>query len=217
MLQLFIKEKRISMMNKENKFISYNYFRILANRVTELERLLAESSQSAKSSKIFIIIYRKVYSLNILEQTNTLTNLLDRTPTPPIPDSATSQFINSIDDQQQQTSPTQIFNFSTWSTSPPLSNRVSEDDINNKIKGTKAHTSTLIKSTLECHQSRKIRHKSESVDLEMDDPLQSPTLTTSIAYLEETDLIPPISRTTSITERMFLILLFLKKIFFLFK
>jgi hypothetical protein len=34
----------------------------------------------------------------------------------------------------------------------------------------------------------------------MDDPLQSPTLTTSIAYLEEKDLIPP---TTSITERMF--------------
>jgi hypothetical protein len=32
----------------------------------------------------------------------------------------------------------------------------------------------------------------------MDDPLQSPTL---IAYLEETDLIPPTSRTTSITER----------------
>jgi hypothetical protein len=37
----------------------------------------------------------------------------------------------------------------------------------------------------------------------MDDPLQSPTLTTSIAYLEEKDLIPPTSRTTSITERMF--------------
>jgi hypothetical protein len=41
------------------------------------------------------------------------------------------------------------------------------------------------------------------VDLEMDDPLQSPTLTASIAYLEETDLIPPISRSTSITESMF--------------
>jgi hypothetical protein len=35
----------------------------------------------------------------------------------------------------------------------------------------------------------------------MDDPLQSPTLATSIAYLEERDLIPPTSRTTSITER----------------
>lgn len=58
-----------------------------------------------------------------------------------------------------------------------------------------------MKNTLECHQSRKIRHKSDSVELEMDDPLQSPTLATSIAYLEERDLIPPISRSTSITER----------------
>jgi hypothetical protein len=37
----------------------------------------------------------------------------------------------------------------------------------------------------------------------MDDPLQSPTLT-SIAYLEETDLIPPTSRSTSLTERKIL-------------
>lgn len=139
--------------------------------------------------------------MNILDQTSTLLNLLDRPPTPPIPDSATSQFINSIDDQQQQTSPTQIFNFSsTWTTSPSASNRVSEDDISNKIKGIKSHTSTSMKSTLECHQSRKIRHKSDSVDLEMDDPLQSPTLT-PIAYLEERDLLPPKSPTTSIPER----------------
>ena len=143
---------------------------------------------------------------NVLDQTSTLINLLDRTPTPPIPDSATAQFINSID-EQQQISPTQIFTFSsTWPTSPPLSNRVSEDDVGNKIKGNKQHTPTLIKSTLECHQSRKIRHKSESVDLEMDDPLQSPTLTTSIAYLEERDLIPPISRSTSITEQRTILL-----------
>ncbi len=71
----------------------------------------------------------------------------------------------------------------------------------NKIKGIKQHTQTLMKSTLECHQSRKIRNKSDSVDLEMEDPLQSPTLTTSIAYLEERDLIPPINRSTSISER----------------
>ncbi len=71
----------------------------------------------------------------------------------------------------------------------------------NKIKGIKQHTPTLMKSTLECHQSRKIRNKSDSVDLEMEDPLQSPTLTTSIAYLEERDLIPPINRSTSISER----------------
>lgn len=58
-----------------------------------------------------------------------------------------------------------------------------------------------MKSTLECHQSRRLRHKSDSVELEMDDPLQSPTLTTAIAYLEERDLIPPINRSTSITER----------------
>jgi hypothetical protein len=37
----------------------------------------------------------------------------------------------------------------------------------------------------------------------MEDPLQSPTLTASIAYLEERDLIPPVSRSTSITESMF--------------
>jgi len=37
----------------------------------------------------------------------------------------------------------------------------------------------------------------------MDDPLQSPTLTTSIAYLEERDLIPPMNQNTSITERKF--------------
>ncbi|CAF4106499.1 unnamed protein product, partial [Adineta steineri] len=136
-------------------------------------------------------------------QTNTLINLLDRTPTPPILDSATSQFINSLDDQQQQISPTQIFSFSSsWATSPPLSNRVSDEDITNKIKGIKHHTPTLIKSTLECHQSRKIRNKSDSVELEMDDPLQSPTLTTSLAYLEETDLIPPPNRTVSLTEQL---------------
>jgi len=167
-----VKDKNVTIIHqrKTNK--------ILANRVAELEKLLAETSLTSKS-----------------DQTSTLINLLDRTPTPPIP---TSQFINSIDEQQQQqTSPTQIFNFSlsTWSTSPPLSNRVSDEDISNKIKGIK-HT----KSTIEYHQSRKTSNKSDSVDLEMDDPLQSPTLTTSIAYLEETDLIPPMSRTTSITE-----------------
>ncbi|CAF3960307.1 unnamed protein product, partial [Adineta steineri] len=160
--------------------------KVLASRVAELEKLLAETSFSSKS-----------------DQTNTLINLLDRTPTPPILDSATSQFINSLDDQQQQISPTQIFSFSSsWATSPPLSNRVSDEDITNKIKGIKHHTPTLIKSTLECHQSRKIRNKSDSVELEMDDPLQSPTLTTSLAYLEETDLIPPPNRTVSLTEHL---------------
>jgi hypothetical protein len=83
--------------------------------------------------------------------------------------------------------------------------------MNNKIKGIKPHTPTLIKSTLECHQSRKLRKKSESVELEMEDPLQSPTLTTSIAYLEERDLIPPISRSTSITERKFNVPFLFKK------
>ena len=108
--------------------------------------------------------------------------------------------MNSIDDQQ--TSPTQIFTFSpTWPTPSSLSNRISDEDLTNKIKGTKPTTPTLGKSTLECHQSRKLRKKSDSIELEMDDPLQSPTLTSSIAYLEERDLIPPLSRTTSITER----------------
>ena len=130
--------------------------------------------------------------------------MLDQSPTPPIPDGATDQFINSLDEQQQQISPTQIFTFSsTWPTSPPLSTRISEEDNSNKTKGIKHQTTTLTKSTLECHQSRKIRNKSDSVDLEMDDPLQSPTLAASIAYLEETDLIPPVSRSTSITESMF--------------
>ncbi len=196
------KTNKYEIRKKEN-FISFKLLiRVLANRVAELEKLLAETNLISKSGENSMRKY--FYSWNLLDQTSTLINLLDRTPTPPIPDSATSQFINSIDDQQQQTSPTQIFNFpSTWSTSPPLSNQVSEEEINNKIKGIKPHTPTLIKSTLECHQSRKISTKSDSIDLEMDDPLQSPTLTTSIAYLEERDLIPPISRSTSITERKF--------------
>ena len=96
-----------------------------------------------------------------------------------------------------------MFNFSaSWTISPPISNRISEEDMNTKSKGIK-HPITSTKSTLECHQSRKIRNKSDSVDLEMDDPLQSPTLTTSIAYLEERDLIPPTSPTLPITEREF--------------
>ncbi|UJR36959.1 hypothetical protein I4U23_029667 [Adineta vaga] len=162
--------------------------KILANRVAELENLLADTSLITKS-----------------DQTNTLINLLDRTPTPPIPDSATSQFINSVDEQQQQTSPTQIFSFSsTWTPISPLINRISDEDITNKIKGIKHHptiATTSVKNILECHQSRKTSNRSDSVDLEMDDPLQSPTLTTSIAYLEERDLLPINKHTTtSITE-----------------
>ncbi|CAF2755901.1 unnamed protein product [Rotaria sp. Silwood2] len=162
-----IKDKNITIIHqrKTNK--------VLANRVTELENLLAESSLASKS-----------------DQTSSLINLLDRAPTPTISDSATSEFVNSIDELQQP-SPTQIISFSqTWPTptSPPI--RTSEDDFNNKIK-TMKNTPAAIKNTLECHQSTKIRSKSESIDLEMDDPLQLTTLTSSIAYLEERDLIPP--------------------------
>ncbi|CAF1390191.1 unnamed protein product, partial [Adineta ricciae] len=153
--------------------------KILANRVAELEKLLADTSLTAKS-----------------DQTNTLINLLDRTP--PIPDSATSQFVNSIDDQQAQTSPTQIFSFSSpWMSTASLTNRVSDEDVSNKSKGVKHQPTASIKNILECHQSRKTSNRSDSVDLEMDDPLQSPTLTTSIAYLEERDLLPVPNRQTS--------------------
>ncbi|CAF0948697.1 unnamed protein product [Adineta ricciae] len=153
--------------------------KILANRVTELEKLLADTSLTAKS-----------------DQTNTLINLLDRTP--PIPDSATSQFVNSIDDQQAQTSPTQIFSFSSpWMSTASLTNRISDEDASNKSKGIKHQPTASIKNILECHQSRKTSNRSDSVDLEMDDPLQSPTLTTSIAYLEERDLLPVPNRQTS--------------------
>ncbi|CAF3785815.1 unnamed protein product [Rotaria sp. Silwood1] len=164
-----IKDKNITIIHqrKTNK--------ILANRVAELEKLLAESNLASKS-----------------DQTSSLINLLDRSPTPTISDSATSEFVNSIDELQQP-SPTQIISFSqTWptSSSSSASIRTSEDDFNNKIKTIK-HTPTAIKSTLECHQSTKLRSKSESIDLEMDDPLQLTSLTSSIAYLEERDLIPP--------------------------
>ncbi|CAF4500256.1 unnamed protein product, partial [Rotaria magnacalcarata] len=133
------------------------------------------------------------YTLKMsIDQTSELVNLLDRTPTPTQPEGATSQFVNSIDEFQQP-SPTQIISFSpTWSTSPPSSLKTFEDDFSNKTKTVK-HTPTAIKNKLECHQSTTIRTKSESIDLEMDDPLQLTTLTSSIAYLEERDLIPPTS------------------------
>ena len=119
--------------------------------------------------------------LSHVDQTKSLIHLLDRTPSPSVPDTATSQFVNSVD-ESQQASPTQIFSFSSpWPTSPPAST--------SKFRA--AAAPTLTKSTLECHQSRKTSAKSDSIDLEMDDPLQSPTLAASIAYLEERDLIPP--------------------------
>lgn len=62
-------------------------------------------------------------------------------------------------------------------------------------------TPILMKNTLECHQSRNLRKKSESIELEMDDPLQSPTLANSIAYLAEQDLIPPKSPLSESTEQ----------------
>ena len=118
-------------------------------------------------------------------------NLLDRTPTPTLSDdSPTSEFVNSPDGLQK-TSPTEILSFSSiWSTTSPSSIQTCTDDSTNQIKTSKT-TSTVFKSTLECHQSTKIQNKSDSTDLEMDDPLHSPTLTSSIAYLEEQDLIPP--------------------------
>ena len=79
----------------------------------------------------------------------------------------------------------------------PPSVRTSEVDFNNKITTVK-NTPTVTTSTLECNQSTKIQSTSESTDLDMDDPLQSPTLTSSIAYLEERDLIPPITPGISI-------------------
>lgn len=102
------------------------------------------------------------------EQTNCLVNLLDQ--------SATSQFVNSFD-QVDPTSPTQIFNFSpNWSSS-----QRSFDD----------ESKTNQKTNVERRHSRRTSQKSENAELEMEDPLQSPTLTASLAYLEERDLIPP--------------------------
>lgn len=131
--------------------------------------------------------------MKFVDQTNSLVNLLDRPATPTLPDSITSQFVNSIDELQQP-SPTQILSFSqTWSTSPPASSvRTFEDEFTNKLKAIKANPNTT-KNKLECHQSTKIRTKSDSIDLEMEDPLQMTSLTSPIAYLEERDLIPPIS------------------------
>ena len=107
--------------------------------------------------------------------------------------------MNSIDDLQQ-TSPTQIFSFpSTWPASPPPSQRTSDDDFANKVKEFKA-TPSFVKSTLECRHSRRVSNRSESIDLEMEDPLQSPTLTPAIAYLEERDLLPSTHSNTTITE-----------------
>ena len=149
--------------------------------MAELEKLLAEthlSTNSGEHSQLSSCV-GPATDLSHLDQTNSLIHLLDRTPSPSVPDTATSQFVNSVDESQQP-SPTQMFSFSSpWPTSPPPST--------NKIRA--APTST--KSTLECHQSRKTSAKSDSIDLEMDDPLQSPTLAASIAYLEERDLIPP--------------------------
>lgn len=185
-----VKDKNV-MINHQRKTN-----KILANRVAELEQLLSESKLS-KRSKHLVIFFIGFLS----DQTSSIINLLDRSPTSSPSDNVTSQFVNSLDDQQQ-TSPTQILTFSpTWATSPPLSSRLSEDDANTKTKTAKYPTPILMKNTLECHQSRNLRKKSESIELEMDDPLQSPTLANSIAYLAEQDLIPPKSPLSESTEQ----------------
>ena len=140
-------------------------FRILANRVAELEKLLAESQLATKS-----------------DQTNSLMHLLDS--------NSTSQFVNSID-EHHPTSPSQIFSFpSTWSSSPPPlpPAPVRPSDETREFK----QPTTFSKSTtLECRQSRRTSTRSESIELEMDDPLHSPPVAPALAYLEEQDLIPP--------------------------
>jgi len=141
--------------------------KILANRVAELEKLLAENSLASKS-----------------DQTNSLMYLLDS--------NSTSQFVNSID-EHHPTSPSQIFNFpSTWPNSPPSSSstRTFDDDFNLKTKDLK-QTTFLKSTTLDCRQSRRTSTRSESIELEMDDPLHSPPVAPALAYLEEQDLIPP--------------------------
>jgi len=185
-----VKDKNV-MINHQRKTN-----KILANRVAELEKLLSESKLS-KINKSLVIFLHWFPS----DQTSSIINLLDRSPTSSPSDNVTSQFVNSLDDQQQ-TSPTQILTFSpAWATSPPLSSRLSEDDSNTKTKTMKYPTPILMKNTLECHQSRNLRKKSESIELEMDDPLQSPTLANSIAYLAEQDLIPPKSPLSESTEQ----------------
>jgi hypothetical protein len=129
------------------------------------------------------------------DSTRSIIHLLDGTSTL---DNATSQFVNSIDDLQQ-TSPTQIFSFSSaWSTSSSI-HRTSDDELISTLKELKLPSTTCLKSTLECHQSRRISNRSDSIDLDMDDPLQSPTLTPAIAYLEEEDLMPPTTQANAST------------------
>ncbi|CAF4239177.1 unnamed protein product, partial [Adineta steineri] len=120
------------------------------------------------SPPFFFNLYKIIslcFFVNLLEQTSSLINLLDRTPSPLIPDSTTSQIIDNTDDIQQLSS-TQIFDFpSTWSTSSSFS--------------------SLSMKTSE-NETRKLRNQSQSNYLEMDDLLESSTSTSN-----SSNLIPP--------------------------
>ncbi|CAF1209376.1 unnamed protein product [Adineta steineri] len=137
-----IKDKNVTIIHqrKINK--------LLASRIIELEKRLTDCKLTTTP-----------------EQTSSLINLLDRTPSPLIPDSTTSQIIDSTDDIQQLSS-TQIFDFpSTWSTSSSFS--------------------SLSMKTSE-NETRKLRNQSQSNYLEMDDLLESSTSTSN-----SSNLIPP--------------------------
>ncbi|CAF1336963.1 unnamed protein product [Adineta steineri] len=146
-----IKDKNVTIIHqrKINK--------LLASRIIELEKRLTDCKLTTTP-----------------EQTSSLINLLDRTPSPLIPDSTTSQIIDSTDDIQQLSS-TQIFDFpSTWSTSSSfssLSMKTSENDSTNKNKH---------------NETGKHRNQSQSNYLEMDDLLESSSSTSN-----SSNLIPP--------------------------
>ncbi|CAF1101402.1 unnamed protein product [Adineta ricciae] len=108
-------------------------------------------------------------------QTGSLIDLLDRTPSP---DDNMSQFVNNTDNSQQLSS-NQVFSF-------PSSLLT---DASSKLQTLK-HATTSTKSTFEYHQSTETKNRSEGADLDMDDPLQSPPLTSSLAFLKDRDLIP---------------------------
>ena len=109
-------------------------------------------------------------------QAGSLIDLLDRTPSP---DDNISQFVNNTDNFQQLPS-NQIFSFPSSSIT----------DASSKMAQTVKRSTTSTQSTLECHQSTETKNRSESADLDMDDPLQSPPLASSLAFLKDRDLIP---------------------------
>ncbi|CAF0725317.1 unnamed protein product [Didymodactylos carnosus] len=168
-----IKDKNLTLLHqrKTNK--------ILANRVNELEKRLEEISG-------FIV--------DKTDQTNSLTQLLDAdnksviSHSDSFPDSITS-FVNENDNDKQPT--TELFGF-LW----PVVTEATKDQQQSKTSVDEIKSS---KHTLTCQQS--LKTKSDSIELEMDNPLPSPSWSNSqstVAYLEETDIIPV--NTTNIND-----------------